>query len=79
MKQTTIVLEDTGHVHELTANNIIETSIEGELGGKVLNISGPGIVTHGEHKTLVTESPVVIKINQQEMNPITKKLQNAFD
>jgi len=36
-------------------------------------------VTHGEHGTLVTESENIIKYVQQELNPLTKKMQNAFD
>jgi len=36
-------------------------------------------VTHGEHGTIRTESRTVIKYVQQEVNPVTKKLQNAYD
>jgi hypothetical protein len=38
-----------------------------------------GIVSHGEHGTVVTESKHVIKTVQQEYNPILKTLQAAFD
>jgi hypothetical protein len=34
---------------------------------------------HGEHGTIAIESPNVIKYVQQELNPVTKKLQNAWD
>ena len=44
-----------------------------------LQIQGDGIVTHGEHGTIKTESPNVIKYVQQELNPVTRKLQNAYD
>jgi len=36
-------------------------------------------VVHGEHGTLGIESEHVLKYVQQELNPITKKLQNAWD
>jgi len=45
-----------------------------------LNIpAGNAVVTHGEHGTLATESKHVMKYVQQEVNPLTKKMQAAFD
>ena len=72
-----IVLEESSNVHSLEANEIKVK----DLGDGVLEleISGDGIVTHGEHGTLKTESPNVIKYVQQELNPVTQKLQKAFD
>lgn len=78
MKTTNqIVLEESTNTHKIEANSITKT----DLGNGVLKlqIEGAGIVTHGEHGTLTTESSVVLKYVQQELNPITKKLQNAFD
>ena len=72
-----IVLEESTNVHCIEASDVIVK----DLGNGVLEleITGDGIVTHGEHGTLKTESPNVIKYVQQELNPVTQKLQNAFD
>lgn len=76
-KNTQVVLEESTNTHKIQANSITKT----DLGNGVLKleINGDGVVTHGEHGTLKTESPIVLKYVQQELNPITKKLQNAFD
>ena len=72
-----VVLEESKNVHCIEANEVIVK----DLGNGVLEleISGDGVVTHGEHGTLKTESANVIKYVQQELNPVTQKLQNAFD
>lgn len=72
-----VILEPSTNTHEISASNV---EIQ-DLGGSILKlkINGEGIVTHGEHGTLVTESKNVIKYIQQEFNPVTKKLQNAYD
>lgn len=76
MKKTEI-LEPSTNTHVLQANDVKKTDLgEGIL---KLQIEGEGIVTHGEHGTLKTEHPVVFKYVQQEVNPVTRKLQNAFD
>jgi len=78
MKTTNqVVLEESTNTHKMEATNIVKS----DLGNGVLKlqIEGAGVVTHGEHGTLKTESTVVLKYVQQELNPITKKLQNAFD
>ena len=71
------ILEASTNTHKISANQITKT----ELGNGMLklNIEGEGVVTHGEHGTLKTESTTVFKYTQQEVNPITKKMQNAFD
>jgi len=71
------VLEPSTNTHTLYAQNITKE----DLGNGILKlqIQGDGIVTHGEHGTIKTESPNVIKYVQQELNPITRKLQNAYD
>ena len=71
------VLEPSTNTHTLEAE-AIETKDMGN-GILKLKIKGNGVVTHGEHGTLKTENPNVIKYVQQEVNPITKKMQNAFD
>ena len=77
MEKTTIVLEPSTNTHTITAPNITKT----DLGNGILklDIQGDGIVTHGEHGTIATEAPNVIKYVQQEVNPVTKKMQAAFD
>jgi hypothetical protein len=73
-----VVLEPSTNTHAIESQNEIQTQ---DLKGGILKlkIKGAGIVTHGEHGTLVTESPDVIKYVQKELNPVTKALQNAFD
>lgn len=75
MKKT--VLEPSTNTHVLEAKNVTKE----DLGNGMLKLSieGEGIVTHGEHGTLKTESKTVFKYVQQELNPVTQKLQNAYD
>lgn len=73
------ILEQSTNTHKLSADKVVAKEVDGELGGVVLKVEGEGVVTHGEHKTLKTECPDVIKINQQEINPLTKKMGAAFD
>jgi len=77
MEKKVVVLEPSTNTHRIEAKSIISK----DLGNSILklNIEGHGVVTHGEHGTLRTESKTVIKYIQQELNPITKKLQNAYD
>lgn len=77
MKNQVVVLEPSTNTHAVSASQIEVKNLENST--LKLTINGPGIVTHGEHGTLVTESANVIKYNQQEFNPITRKLQNAYD
>ena len=74
----TVVLEPSTNTHTMTATQSVVVE---DLGNSTLKlkVAGEGIVTHGEHGTLVTESANVIKYVQQEFNPVTKKLRNAFD
>jgi hypothetical protein len=77
METRTIVLEPSTNTHQMSANSVDVK----DLGNSTLKlkVNGDGIVTHGEHGTLVTESDNVIKYVQQEFNPVTKKLRNAYD
>ena len=77
MAKQTIVLEPSTNTHAMKANSI-ETK-ELENGILKLKVKGEGIVTHGEHGTIRTESENIIKYVQQEVNPVTKALQNAYD
>jgi hypothetical protein len=76
MNQSTIVLERSTNTHKMT--NVLSVkeinpstlSIETQTGSRVI---------HGEHGTIGVESPYVVKYTQQELNPVTKALQNAWD
>ena len=72
-----IVLELSTNTHKLEADSIVSEVIG--AGILKLKIKGRGIVTHGEHNTIVTESENVLKYVQQELNPVTQQFQNAFD
>jgi hypothetical protein len=77
MKNKIIVLEPSTNTHTVEANHITaENLTESTI---FLSINGKGVVSHGEHGTLSTESDFVIKIVQQEVNPVTKAIQNAYD
>ena len=75
--KTKIVLEPSTNTHTLEANEVISKELENGI--VKLTVKGDGIVTHGEHGTIRTESAHIMKYVQQELNPVTKKLQNAFD
>lgn len=77
MEKKVVVLEPSTNTHTLSAENVKMKEIENGI--IELDIKGDGVVTHGEHGTLRTESSKVIKYVQQEVNPVTKKMQNAFD
>ena len=73
----TVVLEPSTNTHTLTSENVNVKEIENGI--LMIKTIGEGVITHGEHGTLRTESENIIKYVQQELNPITKKMQNAFD
>ena len=72
-----VVLEHSTNTHVINASKIKVTNITDSI--LKLNIIGDGIIRHGEHGTIKTESDNVIKYVQQEYNPVTNALQNAFD
>lgn len=71
------ILEPSTNTHTLTADKIEAK----ELGNSVvkLKIKGEGVLMHGEHGVLKTESENVIKYVQQELDPIRQSFVNAFD
>lgn len=75
----TLVLEESTNTHEIRSNEEIKHKkfTNGDIALQITN--GTGTVHHGEHGTLKTESVNVLKTVQQELNPITRMLQNAFD
>jgi len=72
-----VILEPSSNTHTLHANDV-EVK---ELGNSILKlkVKGNGIVRHGEHGVIKTESDNIIKYVQQEVNPVTRAMQNAFD
>jgi hypothetical protein len=73
-----VVLEPSTNTHRLESEKVEVTDLgNGML--KLKTLSKKGIVTHGEHGTLCTESENVIKYVQQEVNPLTQRMENAFD
>ena len=40
---------------------------------------GGGVLSHGEHDSINIESSHFVKYTQQELNPVTRAMQNAFD
>lgn len=75
--EKTVILEPSTNTHLLRSNDVIVDEIDNNI--LKLKIKGDGIITHGEHGTIKTESPDVIKYVQQELNPITKMMQNSYD
>ncbi|WP_336690380.1 MULTISPECIES: hypothetical protein [unclassified Chryseobacterium] len=71
------ILEKTKHAHVLFSKKIEIKYTEGST--ELLKIDGVGLVIHEEHKLIKINSPVVIKYVQQEYNPVTKLMENAFD
>jgi len=78
MKTNSIALEKSTNTHRLESDSNIEVQNITESIVKI-KTNGDTIVTHGQHGTLRVESENVIKYVQQEVNPVTKKMQNAFD
>ena len=72
-----VVLEPSTNSHKILADEIKATPITESI--LMLDVKGSGIVTHGEHGTLKTESKRVIKYVQQEYNPVSRAIQNAVD
>lgn len=71
-----VVLEKSTHTHLLRSNSCEKLY---EEGSELLLRTEKAIVVHGEHGTLATESPFVFKANQQEYNPVTKKMMDSID
>lgn len=73
----TEILEPSTNTHSITADEIKIVKITESI--LKIKTGSNGVVRHGEHGTLCTEKPNVIKYVQQELNPLTKAFQNAFD
>ena len=75
-----VVLEESTNTHTLSGDVKVLKKM-GKMNTIVLDLNGCAIVEHGHHAIVKTEDCTkrVIKITQQEYNPITKGLQNSFD
>jgi hypothetical protein len=75
-----IILEGSTNEHSTTSNVQVVNEIENMSTIEIVT-NGSMIVEHGHHFTVATEKDTkkIIKITQQEVNPLTEKLQNAFD
>jgi hypothetical protein len=75
-----VVLEQSTNTHTMIGDVKVVRKID-KMNTVVLDIEGSAIVEHGHHAIVKTEPTTkrVIKITQQEYNPVTKALMNAFD
>lgn len=78
-EKNVIILEPSTNTHKINSDSGIEVENITTSVVKMKIMNSKGVVTHGEHGTICTESKNVIKYVQQEYNPITKGMQNAFD
>lgn len=80
MEKKTVLLEESTNTHILTGDVEIIKKMS-KMNTIVLDTNGCSIVEHGHHAVVSTELETkrVIKITQQEFNPITKALVNSFD
>lgn len=75
-KQKEVVLEPSTNTHTLKGEI---NEVKAFDKGLAINLAGEGMVVHGEHGTIKTEAPQVVKMNQQEYNPLTRKIHDARD
>lgn len=78
MKKT--FLEKSTNTH-FTKNNVEVVKEFIKMNTIILKPQGNMIVEHGHHNTVSTQKDTkqVIKITQQEYNPLLKVFQNSFD
>ena len=75
-----VVLEASTNTH-VTKSDVEVVKEMNTMTTIVLDTHDKMIVEHGHHRTVATEPDTkrVIKITQQEYNPVLKAMQNAFD
>lgn len=80
MENEVIVLEESTNTHTLKGKAKVVKTME-KMNTVVIDTNNSVIVEHGHHAVVSTESTTkrVIKITQQEFNPVTKALMNSFD
>jgi hypothetical protein len=72
------VLEPSTNTHKLISTQKI-VGKELPNGSIMLKIEGEGLVTHGEHGVMKTESSFVMKTNQMEFHPVQKAFTRVWD
>lgn len=77
--QNKTMLEPSSNTHMLEGEIKSIKEIDNPVGTMLIETEGSGIVTHGEHGPLKTESSIFMKVNQQEYNPIHDDMRAAFD
>jgi hypothetical protein len=78
MQKTTLVLEPSTNTHTINGKVTVVTKLD-EMNGLVLETQDNCIVLHGEHGVIATEGEHIIKLIQQEVNPLTGQMVNSFD
>lgn len=80
MEKKSVLLEESTNTHVLIGDVKVVKKMS-KMNTFVFDTKGCSIVEHGHHAVVSTELETkrVIKITQQEFNPITKALVNSFD
>lgn len=75
-----IVLEKSTNTHATKSDVAVLKEVQ-EMTTLVLKATQGMIVEHGHHYTVATEPETteIIKITQQEFDPVTKSFQNSHD
>ena len=78
MKTKTVILEESTNTHTLKGNVEITKKFGNTV---VMKQTGKSVIMHGTHGIVSTEIDTkhIVKITQQEYNPITKQMMNAID
>jgi hypothetical protein len=76
-----IVLEKSMNNHTMQTSKKAQVEQLEPLSGKQITLKNgdKGFILHGEHNTIGTEKSHIVKVNQQEWNPILQKMQDAAD
>ncbi|MBB4807939.1 hypothetical protein HNP38_003255 [Chryseobacterium defluvii] len=70
-------LEKTSNQHNMKVSHY--KIIDKDDMTETFKITGDAFIFHNEHKTLRIESEYFVKYIQQEYNPLTQLLENAYD
>lgn len=79
-KNQVVALEKSTNTH-ITKSEVEVIASHHNMNTVVLRATDTVIVEHGHHNTVATEPSTVdvIKITQQEYNPVTQAFRNSFD
>ena len=81
MNKERVVLEKSTNTHFTDSKVEVKKELE-NMTTMIMKVEKGGmIVEHGHHNTVATEETTtdVVKITQQEYNPLLQAFQNAFD